>query len=166
MKWTYTQLTRNPNVVIDEDVLISPEEFATSTLINGVKDVHFTGNGYLEGTERFYVNGVLEGTMLCPDAITGEELEVPLRTEISEIYAYDAKEDEDVRSVNGEVIDVLPALVDAILMEAPLQVTEADPSDYPSGDGWRILSEEEYEKSRKDSSDPRLAKLKELLDEE
>ena len=52
-------------------------------------------------------------------------------------------------------------MTDAILLEVPLQATEATAEDYPSGDGWRVISEEEYEKSRKAEIDPRLAKLKE-----
>ena len=59
----------------------------------------------------------------------------------------------------------MPAVRDAILMEAPLQVTDVDPQDYPSGDGWRVITEEEYESSKKNAIDPRLAKLQEFKEE-
>ena len=70
-------------------------------------------------------------------------------------------DDDAVRYADNEVIELLPAVIDAILLEVPLQATEATAEDYPSGDGWRVISEEEYEKSRKAEIDPRLAKLKE-----
>ena len=69
-------------------------------------------------------------------------------------------EDEDVRIVTDEVIRLLPAVIEDILLEVPLQVTECDPEDYPSGDGWQILTEEAYQKSREEEIDPRLAILK------
>jgi len=53
-------------------------------------------------------------------------------------------------------------VIDAILLEVPLQATETSEEDYPSGEGWRVISEETYEKSRKEAIDPRLAKLKEF----
>ena len=37
---------------------------------------------------------------------------------------------------------------------------------YPSGDGWRILSEDEYQKAKRSSIDPRLAKLREFKAED
>ena len=51
-------------------------------------------------------------------------------------------------------------MIEEILSEVPLQVTEASPEDYPSGDGWRVISEEEFEKSQAEKGDPRLAKLR------
>lgn len=55
---------------------------------------------------------------------------------------------------------LLPVVIEEILSEVPLQVTEASPEDYPSGDGWRVISEEEFEKSQAEKGDPRLAKLR------
>ena len=44
-------------------------------------------------------------------------------------------------------------------------MTHAVPEEYPSGDGWRIITEEEYQKSQEDRIDPRLAKLKDYIEE-
>ena len=49
-----------------------------------------------------------------------------------------------------------------ILLEVPISVTEADEDAYPSGDGWRVLTEDAYEQEKKSEGDPRLAKLKEF----
>ena len=37
-----------------------------------------------------------------------------------------------------------------------------DDAVYPSGDGWEILSEAEYQRRKGNEIDPRLAKLKEF----
>ncbi len=164
MIWTRSELIRNPHVTIDEDLTVDPEVFKTISRINSVKTAHVSGSGYLEGTDRFYADVHIEGIMLCPDAITNQEIEVPFETDTQEYYSFDESDsnDDSVRIVTDEVIDLTPAVIDAILMEVPLQATNAEADDYPSGDGWRIISEEDYEKSRKDTVDPRLAKLREF----
>lgn len=164
MIWTRSELIRNPHVHIDEDVTVDSEVFANTTRINSVKTAHVNGDGYLEGTDRFYVTLHIEGIMLCPDAITNKEIEVPFETDTQEYYSFEESDsnDDSVRIVTDETIDLMPAVIDAIYLEIPLQATEAEPEDYPSGEGWRIMSEEDYEKSRKERIDPRLAKLREF----
>lgn len=163
MNWTRSELIKHPHVTFDEDVTVDPKAFEGNTRINSVKSVYVSGSGYLEGTDRFYADMHISGIMLCPDAITNKEVEVPFETDAQEYYSFEEGEDNDdsVRIVTDEVIDLLPAVTDAILLEVPLQYTEATSEDYPSGEGWRVISEEEYEKSRKATIDPRLAKLKE-----
>ena len=103
--------------------------------------------------------------MLCPDAITGEEIEVPFETDSQEVYVFEETEEDGARVVTNEVIELLPAVIDDILLEVPLQVTEVSEDEYPEGDGWKVYSEAEYQESRKDQLDPRLAVLKQFKDE-
>ena len=162
MIWTLSELIRNPHVTFDEDVEIDAEVFKGNSHINSVKDVHVEGSGTLEGTERFYTEFTVTGTMLCPDAITNREIELPLETECQELYSFTDELDDGAREVVNEEVNLMPAVIDAILLEVPLQATVAPEEEYPSGEGWRVISEEEYEKSRKEAIDPRLAKLKEF----
>lgn len=168
MKWSRNEIvgTNNGNISFSEDVTIDPQEFANTSLINGVKQVHAEGKGYLDQeTEKFYSSMTVSGIMLCPDAITGEEIEYPFETDVEDVWSFDPTDEEDVRAVTDDVIDLLPAVIDAVIMEAPLQVTEAAPEDYPSGEGWRVISEEEYQRSKEEEIDPRLAVLKKFRQE-
>ena len=135
----------------DEAVEIDPEVFASNSRINGVKDVRVSGTGlYQEASERFYVKMEIHGIMCLPDA----------ETEREQVFAFEDTDEDDVWVVKDEVIELLPVVIEEILSEVPLQVTEASPEDYPSGDGWRVISEEEFEKSQAEKGDPRLAKLR------
>lgn len=167
MKWTITQLLQEPNVVFDEDMEIDSKVFEENPLINGVEDVHVSGSGYLDDeNDRFYVKLNVTGTMLCPDAITNEEIGIPLDTESSETYVFSGPiEDDSERVVTDDVIDILEAVIEDIMLEVPLQVTEAAEDEYPTGDGWKVYSEAEYQESRKDQTDPRLAILKQFKNE-
>ncbi|MBQ1468254.1 MAG: DUF177 domain-containing protein [Solobacterium sp.] len=167
MRWTHSELinTKSEVITIDEDIVVDDAEFAGNSRINSVRDVHVSGTGSFNiERDLFYVTMRISGTMLVPDAITAEEIEYDFETEAEETYSFSAQ-DEEVRMAVNDVIDLMPAAVDAILLEVPLQVTHADPEDYPSGDGWRIITEEEYQKSQQDRIDPRLAKLKEFKTE-
>ncbi len=168
MKWTLADLlqSNSGNVSFDEDIEIDASAFANNSRINSVKDVHVSGHGYLDEEEnRFYVQLNVSGTMIVPDAITNEEIEYPFETDSDETYVFEEVDEDGVRFVTNEVIELLPAIIDDIMLEVPLQVTNASESDYPSGDGWRVITEEEYQKSQGQRIDPRLAKLKEFKEE-
>lgn len=167
MKWTRSELLKNSlHVNFDDDVEIDSSEFEDNPLINGVQDVHVSGNGFLDDeNDCFYCKIYVEGVMLVPDSITGEEIEYPFSTESNETYSFEEKEDEDVRIVSDELIDLMDAVIDDILLEVPLEVSDVQEGEYPEGDGWKVYSEAEYQESRKDQLDPRLAKLKQFKSE-
>lgn len=168
MKWTLADLlqSNSGNVSFDEDIEIDASAFANNSRINSVKDVHVSGHGYLDEEEnRFYVQLNVSGTMMVPDAITNEEIEYPFETDSDETYVFEEVDEDGARFVTNEVIELLPAIIDDIMLEVPLQVTNASENDYPSGDGWRVITEEEYQKSQGQRIDPRLAKLKEFKEE-
>ncbi len=167
MKWTREELERNDSPVsFDEYVEIDDSAFAENKLINAVRNVHIGGTGWLDDeTGLFECDIHLTGEMLLPDAITGAQIVVPLETDSHEVYSFEETDEEDVRVVTDEVIDLLPAVIDAIMLEVPISVTEVEEDAYPSGDGWRVISEAEYQESRKNRIDPRLAKLKEFKSE-
>lgn len=168
MKWTLADLlqSNSGNISFSEDVEIDSSVFAKNSRINSVKDVHVSGHGYLDEEEnRFYVQMNVSGTMLVPDAITNEEIEYPFETESDETYVFENVDEDGVRLVTNEVIELLPAIIDDIMLEVPLQVTNASEDEYPHGDGWRVITEEEYQKSQGQRIDPRLAKLKEFKED-
>ena len=168
MKWTLAELleSNSGNVSFDEDIEIDSSNLANNSRINAVEDVHVSGHGYLDEEEnRFYVKLNVSGTMLVPDAITNEEIAYPFETESDEIYVFEDVDEDGVRIVTNEVIELLPAIIDDIMLEVPLQVTNASPEEYPHGDGWQVLTEEEYQKSQSQRIDSRLAKLKEFKEE-
>lgn len=169
MKWKRSELQKlsQPKVSFAEDNFeIDKEAFAQNSRINGVKDLHVEGEGFLdESDDRFYANLFITGTMLVPDAITGKEIPYPFETESEEVYAFEEVDDEDVRIVEGDEIDLLDAIVDNILLEVPLQYSIAKDDEYPSGEGWRVISEEAYQSGQEERIDPRLAKLKEYKEE-
>ena len=153
MRWTRTELLKGSgHIDFEEDVEISDDVFAGMVLIHGVKDVQIWGSGYLDDeNDRFYCQLNVTGTMIVPDSITDEEIEVSFETDSDEVFVFGDTDEDGARIVTDE--------------EVPLEVTDAAEDDLPEGDGWKVYTEAEYEKSRSEQIDPRLAKLMEFKDE-
>ncbi|MBR3348883.1 MAG: DUF177 domain-containing protein [Solobacterium sp.] len=164
MKWTRSELLRqSQKVTFDEEVEIDASAFEGNSRINAVKDVRVDGSGWLDDADgRFYAEINVSGIMLCPDAIIGEEIEVPFETDSDEVYVFEDTDEDGARIVKDEVIELLPAVIDDILLEVPLQVTEAAEGEYPEGKDWKVYSEAEYQEMLKERIDPRLEILKDF----
>ena len=52
--------------------------------------------------------------------------------------------------------------MDAIFAEVPLKAVHPDLETYPEGDGWVVMTEEDYINEKSQEIDPRLAKLKDF----
>lgn len=167
LKWTRSELLKNSvHVTFDEDVTVDPKEFEGNNLIHSVEDVHVSGTGFLDDeNDRFYCEIHVEGVMIVPDSITGEEIEYPFESDSNETYSFEESDEEDVRLISDEVIDLNDAIIEVILLEVPLEVSDIEEGEYPEGDGWKVYSEAEYQKSRAEEIDPRLAKLKQFKNE-
>ncbi|RRC92085.1 hypothetical protein EII25_04585 [Erysipelotrichaceae bacterium OH741_COT-311] len=146
----------------EESLTFDQEVFASNPRINKVEEVVVKGHAYYDDQEdviRFDVD--LSGIMLCPCAITLQELEVAFHTQASLVCSLTKARDEDELEANGDVIDLNPSIFQLLMSEVPLKVTVDNP-DYPKGQGWKVVSEKEYTKEKGSEMDPRLAKLKEF----
>lgn len=167
MKWTRTELIdAKNNIVIDEDVEINDESINHYPGIISVNDVHVSGRGYYsDEDDSFYADIHIEGVMICPDSITNDPIEYPFETDAQEIYSFTKTEDDEVRVVENDEVDLLPAVIDDILLEVPMQISITDEDEYPEGEGWKVYSEKQYQEMKENEIDPRLAILKEYKEE-
>ena len=165
MKWSRAQLLQAENCTIyfDETIDFGPEIFAKMNQIRGLQDVTVSGNVHYDtASERVFADLDIEGVMIVPCSITLEDVEYGFHTKSLEVFSFDKVDDEDVHEVKGDVVELLPVVFQLILMEVPLKVVKKGLKQYPKGDGWEVVKEEDYKKSEKKDIDPRLAKLKEF----
>ena len=60
---------------------------------------------------------------------------------------------------SNNTIDILPILWENILVEIPIRIIHPDNDTVTSGEGWRLISEEDVPKTN-----PQLEKLKDILE--
>ena len=148
---------------VDEVISFEPERFLNQSRLRDIKDAHITGTIVpLHGSTYFEFSWTLTATMVCPCAITNDDVDVPLSASDEELLSFDAVDDQQVLVLDNDVFDLTVYTLERILLEVPLSVVKPGEIKYPSGVGWRIVPESEYEATKDQTIDPRLAKLKDF----
>lgn len=169
LKWTIHDLNKLQNKGLSFDEQISVDEITeVDKEIRSVSPVQVTGRADFGASKvTFHIN--IKGTMILPCSRTLADVKFPFDIQSSETFvlsSYGNYEDEDLHQPDGEIVDLTRYIRELILLEVPLQVfSEKEDVKGPapqSGEGWEVITEEE----KKDQIDPRLAKLKELFNEE
>ena len=128
-----------------------PKELLSNSLITELKNVNLTGDITIDEEDNINITGKLIGTMILKDDITLAPVEYNFDTEIEEILE---------KSKN--ILDITDVLWQNILVEIPSKVRSTDEDINLEGDGWRVISEEQFQKERNKSNNP-FANLDELL---
>ena len=120
-------------------------EIKDNIFINSIKDTKGNITFYYED-DNLYINYHLKGQMICPDSLTLEDVEVDFDIEDEDIVTTLENEDGFYFIDNMDINEFISYIV---LPEVPIMVEKPNKKRYYSGDGWTILTEDEYEKSLK-----------------
>lgn len=147
-----TKLLNNYIDIIDVSGEVNiPNNLLESSLITELKNVNLNGNIFINEEDRLSLSGKLFGIMVLKDDITLEPVEHRFDVELEEILE---------KSQN--ILDITEILWQNILVEIPSKVRSTDEDINLEGDGWRVISEEEFKRIRNNSNNP-FANLDELL---
>ncbi|MDE6475414.1 MAG: YceD family protein [Erysipelotrichaceae bacterium] len=169
MKWSKAELLKSKEEVLSfhETISFPSTVFAKMDHIRGLQDVTVSGSiDYNRCEEKVFVDLSIEGVMILPCSITLEDVEYAFQTNSLEIFSFEKVNDEDVHETKGDVVELMPVVFSLILMEVPFKVVKSGVHHYPKGEGWEVVKEEDYAKTKERAIDPRLAKLKEFKVEE
>ncbi|MCO7174606.1 YceD family protein [Sporolactobacillus kofuensis] len=168
LAWSIPELMqfRNEGLSFHKEVVLPLELFRADPEIRSITPVDV--KGVVEFSKRsltFHLQ--LQGQLILPCAVTLEDVDYPFQINTAETFLLsagteDETEGEFVHPVEGEQIDLIPYLVEAILVEKPMRVVseKARAQSDLSGKGWTLVNEE----TSKQQIDPRLEKLKKFFD--
>ena len=144
-------------VVIDEIYSFNEEELKGTGIIR-LSDVKITGNITKDSMNELYIDLNISGTMVLPCSVTLVDVDYPFDINVSGNVDEMLEElDKNSKKVQNS-LDILPIIWENILMEIPSKVVSPEAENVElSGDGWKLVREEEKEEN------PELAKLKDLL---
>ncbi|QIK70381.1 DUF177 domain-containing protein [Erysipelothrix sp. HDW6C] len=167
MKFIRSDLDRltTQRINIDEEVVIDLGPQKDSSRVTALRDIFAVGHGYYDDhSSRFITDLTIDGIMTVPCAITLTPFDIDFSFRLGEVFSFEplGPEDEGIEEVDGEELDLTPYIMDAILAEVPLKAIHPDLEEYPEGDGWQVMTEEDYIKEKNQAIDPRLAKLKDF----
>jgi len=131
--------------------VIIPQNLIESSLITELKNININGDILLDEDDNLNLNGKLSGIMILKDDITLAPVEYHFETDLEEILE---------KSKN--ILDITEVLWQNILVEIPSKVRSTDEDINLEGNGWRVISEEQFMKERNNVNNP-FANLDELL---
>ena len=135
------KLNQNIEDKIEVDEIIEfPESYYENSEIQNLENVCVQGEVYLDEERDVEVNFQVSGTMILNDSISLEEIKYPFSLEINEKIE---KNNENFENT----IDILDILWQNIVLEVPLRFTTVEDYSEFSGEGWKLLSEEEVKTS-------------------
>lgn len=134
-----------------EDTFQIPIEMINDVRLIKLDNLKFVGNATLDEEDMVLLTGKITGKMLLHDDITLEEVDYPFETDIEENLEN-----------NQNLLDITEVLWHNILVEIPSKVRKTNEDITLQGDGWRVISEEEYNKEKSTISP--FSDLSELLE--
>ena len=152
------------------------EEFIKRShgLVYQVDNVIVSGDAFYN---QPYVTGdfQVQACLVVPSSRSLKPVEFTENFRFSENYTDTdiAKEEIDesdipIVKVKNEVINLQKAIEDNVLLNIPTTILteeERDQNIYPEGNGWAVISEDEFDKKEKEQINPAFAKLKDLFKE-
>ena len=162
MKFRKTDILNKEIIDFDELLTFDANAFNGFSRLNDVKDIEVSGSlTYDDEMEIVNANIHVEGIMICPCAISNEDVEVILDTDEKLRFSFKKVDDQDIIQVNKDTLDLYPIVLQIILAEVPIKVVKENVT-YPKGQNWEVMSEAEYQEKKGREIDPRLAKLQEI----
>lgn len=146
------------NILVDEKLTVEKEIMEKANVID-VKDVHVKGYISVDSLNDYYLDLMVDGTLVLPCSITLEPVDYKFNTTIEGNYVDLMSEIENFNQKIENSLDIFPIIWENILMEIPIKVTCPDATDLKlSGDGWKLVTDGEEE-----SQTSAFDKLKDLL---
>ena len=150
---------QNKNYQIEDDIDFSNVTF-DPTHIRGIRNTHVTvtGNDY---DDYLVLNIKIKADVIGVCSYTLED--IPLKVDISTSLSFSfLEEDEDVIHIDSPIFELDQYILDLIVAEVPLTLVKKGAKLPSSGDGYRVLSEDEYNKEQENKKDSRWSALDDI----
>ena len=161
MIWHKNELSTLKTINFCEYPVFESSNFIKNPLINELKDVVVEGTvNYNQQQDIINLTVHISGTMICPCAITLEDVDVDFDIDVDEVYSFLKANEYNAIKIKGDILDITPLVFENIMQEIPIKVVKEGDIVYPKGDGWEITTEKDYATSKDNEIDPRFAVLK------
>ncbi|WP_078554879.1 YceD family protein [Bacillus alkalicellulosilyticus] len=169
MKWTIQQLNAQKNKGIQFNETLDLSDISKNDpQIRGISPVEVSGEAVVSSDSvTFQLH--IKGTLILPCSRTLEDVELPFDIKTREMFrlhesVWEDEGEDEIHTVVGESIDLIPYIKEHILLEIPLQIfSDKEEGKAPkSGEDWELFKEDE----QKNRIDPRLADLAKFFEKE
>ena len=135
---------RSVNELNYSDTITIDKSMYENTDIRNLSDVKVNAHIKRVTDSSYNMSLIIDGVMTLPCSVTLKDVLYPFHIETEVKISNDDENLEEYVKIIQNSIDILPIIWQNIALEIPLKVVSDDVSDTPtSGDGWKLLSEDE-----------------------
>ena len=152
-------LFQNKGYSIEDDLDFSSQSFDPTHIRNiGKTHVKIAGQDY----EDFLVlNFEIVSDVIGVCSYTLEDVPLTIKVNTSLTFTYE-EEDEETIHIDNPIFEVDEYILDLIIAEVPMKIVKKGAKLPSSGEGYRVLSEDEYNKEQEQKTDSRWAALDDI----
>lgn len=161
MKFDITKLKSGivEEIPVDLTYTFSKDQLTGTELLE-LNNVRIEGSIFINSADSYELHLVVGGVMVLPCAISLKPVDYPFDLTIDGDIERFKEEFAEITIKSENTIDIFPIIWENILMEIPMRVVSEDASlEATSGDGWRVITDQEESAS----VNPALQQLKDLL---
>lgn len=127
MKWSLQQLFKYLGKAFTfSEVYDFHNEIEKIDDILDISEIKVEGTGKCQYDDRYKFDLKITGILYLEDAWTLEKIEYPIDVEVEEIYDISNKDNDDIRIIEKNTIDLHDAVWENILLLKPMRVTKKD----------------------------------------
>lgn len=152
-------LFANPNYVLEGEIDFSSLIFNSNIKQIKTANVKITGSIF-EDLLMLKVHIDVDVVGIC--AYTLEDVEIPLKINETIEISNEIQDDEDIFYEANNIFEIDSYILSMIISNVPSKIVKKGATLPKGGDGYRILTEDEYEKEKTTKKDPRWNKLDDL----
>ena len=123
------------SIDIDENFTIPKENYANTEIID-LEEVKVKGNLTYPSDDNLFLDIECSSTMKLTDSVSLESINYPFSFKISENVVEFLEKDQFT-------LDIISILWENIVLEIPIRYSEVTNYDEYTGDGWRVISEDD-----------------------
>ncbi len=151
-------LFNNKDYVIEDDLDFSNVKL-DPTHIRKISNAHAKISGF-DYDDYLLLNISLDADTIGVCSYTLED--VPFKVHINTTLTFTYEDEEDTIKIDNPIFDIDPYLLDLIISEVPLTLVKKGAKLPTSGNGYRVISEDEYNKENENKVDSRWSKLDDI----
>ena len=152
-------LFKNKDYFIEDDLDFSNESFNPNHIRKiGKTHVRITGNDY---DDYLILDFDIKSEVIGVCSYSLEDVPLTIKCHASLSFTYE-EEDEETIHIENPIFDVDEYIIDLIVSEVPMKIVKKGAKLPTSGAGYRVLTEDEYNKEQEEKVDPRWKALDDI----
>lgn len=163
MKWTLGELSVDDNqkMYYEQTVKLNKADFEHIDRLLDIDAFYINGVWYYdELNDHLYTEFNLSGDITVAGSVDLEPYIHHIDVSTTEVFGFENVDDIADHLVQNDEVDLLPFIKQLVVANIPVKMVDEN-LEYPKGDGWSVISEEDFANEEKPVN-PKMAKLLEL----